>query len=219
MIPSNAPNGTVSPSSLVFALSGESRTSPLAFLHMIERLKTTPRTGWVNRDIIKPESIADHMYRMSVISMLCPDPAINRDKCVKMAIVHDMAEAIVGDITPSDPISSIEKHKMERNAMQFMMDDLLQTSCPNAAKEIMTLWQEYEDGSSIDAKFVKDVDKFELLMQIVEYECSHKGDKCFQDFIDGLKEFQTPCIREWATELMHERARVWENLTAKTQQS
>ena len=44
------------------------------------------------------------MYRMSIISMLCPDPTVNRDHCVKMAIVHDMAESLVGDITPVDGV-------------------------------------------------------------------------------------------------------------------
>jgi len=44
------------------------------------------------------------MYRMSIISMLCPDPSVNRDHCVKMAIVHDMAESLVGDITPVDGV-------------------------------------------------------------------------------------------------------------------
>lgn len=41
---------------------------------------------------------------MSIISMLCPDPAVKRDHCVKMAIVHDMAESLVGDITPVDGV-------------------------------------------------------------------------------------------------------------------
>lgn len=42
---------------------------------------------------------------MSVIAMLCPDKALDRDRCIKMAIVHDMAEALVGDITPTDGVS------------------------------------------------------------------------------------------------------------------
>lgn len=79
----------------------------MAFLHIIERLKTTPREGWRRFEIHHGESIADHMYRMGIITMLCPnDAGINKDRCVKMALIHDVAEALVGDITPPDNIPS-----------------------------------------------------------------------------------------------------------------
>ena len=45
------------------------------------------------------------MYRMSIISMMCPDKSLDRDRCVKMALIHDMAESIVGDITPLDGVA------------------------------------------------------------------------------------------------------------------
>ncbi|KAG5438151.1 hypothetical protein PCANB_003002 [Pneumocystis canis] len=80
-------------------------TSILPFLHILENLKTTPRTGWLKFKIENPESIASHIYRVSIISMLCTISSINRDKCIKMALIHDMAESLVGDITPFDKIS------------------------------------------------------------------------------------------------------------------
>ena len=63
----------------------------------------------------KTESIADHMYRMSLMvqAVLKPSDPINKDKCIKMALVHDMAEAITGDITPDDGISTEEKNRLE----------------------------------------------------------------------------------------------------------
>ena len=59
------------------------------------------------------ESIADHMYRMSLMVQLIQDPAINKEKCIKMALVHDMAEAITTDIIPDDNISLDEKKQLE----------------------------------------------------------------------------------------------------------
>lgn len=45
------------------------------------------------------------MYRMSIITMLCPpEENIEKDRCVKLALIHDMAEALVGDITPLDRV-------------------------------------------------------------------------------------------------------------------
>lgn len=59
----------------------------------MEKLKTTPRKGWINVGVQHPESIADHMYRMSVITMLCTDETLDKGKMQKIALVHDMAEA------------------------------------------------------------------------------------------------------------------------------
>lgn len=61
----------------------------------------------------KTESIADHMYRMSIMVQLIQDSRINKDKCIKMALVHDMAETITGDITPDDGISAETKNHLE----------------------------------------------------------------------------------------------------------
>lgn len=70
-----------------------------AFLHILTRLKSTRRTGWVDFGIHEPESIADHMYRMGMICMLTNNhDTLNYSRCVSIAVVHDMAEALVGDI-------------------------------------------------------------------------------------------------------------------------
>ena len=54
-------------------------------------------------DVKGPESIADHMYRMSIMALLAGEHSgLDTTKCVKLAITHDIAEAIVGDITPHD---------------------------------------------------------------------------------------------------------------------
>ncbi|KAM9924287.1 hypothetical protein OXX80_011264, partial [Metschnikowia pulcherrima] len=76
--------------------------SMLAFVQIVRLLKTQPRTGWIDRKIprVDAESIADHMYRMSIIAMALPRSKVDVDKCVKIALVHDIAEALVGDITP-----------------------------------------------------------------------------------------------------------------------
>ncbi|CAI9782210.1 unnamed protein product [Fraxinus pennsylvanica] len=115
-----------------------------------------------------PESIVDHMYRMGLMALICTDiPEINRDKCIKMAIVHDIAEAIVGDITPSDGIRKHEKNRREREALEHMCK--LLGGGPRA-KEIDDLWMEYEENSTPEAKIVKDFDKIEMILQALEYE-------------------------------------------------
>ncbi|KAI3444079.1 hypothetical protein Pfo_000744 [Paulownia fortunei] len=148
--------------------SSPSPSSAIDFLSLCHRLKTTKRAGWVRREVQEPESIADHMYRMGLMALIASDiPGINREKCIKMAIVHDIAEAIVGDITPSDGIPKQEKSRREREALQNMCELL---GGGERAKEISDLWMEYEENSSMEAKVVKDFDKVEMILQALEYE-------------------------------------------------
>jgi hypothetical protein len=96
--------------------------SPFHFLHMVERLKQIPRRGWEIRGIPSPETISAHMYRMIIMIMMEPEVCIpllssvsyteickidenTRAHAIKMAAVHDLAEAVVGDIAPSDGVS------------------------------------------------------------------------------------------------------------------
>ncbi|EGG12679.1 uncharacterized protein MELLADRAFT_32510 [Melampsora larici-populina 98AG31] len=152
--------------------NSENKDGMLQFMHIIEKLKTTKRAGWVREEAKQPESIADHMYRMAMLAMMSQDdPALDVPKCVMLAIVHDLAEAEVGDITPLDGISREEKHRREEQAMKRFTHELLPAGSV-AGKRIWDLWQEYEQGETREAKFVKDIDRFELALQGVEYEKS-----------------------------------------------
>ncbi|KAL6888779.1 hypothetical protein ACP4OV_009805 [Aristida adscensionis] len=145
-----------------------SASSAIDFLTLCYRLKTTKRAGWVRRGVQAPESVADHMYRMGVMALVAADlPGVDRDRCVKMAIVHDIAEAIVGDITPSDGVPKEEKSRREREALDHMCELL---GGGSRAQEIRELWMEYENNASLEAKVVKDFDKVEMILQALEYE-------------------------------------------------
>ncbi|KAJ2787242.1 hypothetical protein H4R21_007122, partial [Coemansia helicoidea] len=104
------------------------------FLSLVERLKRTKRTGWINSGIAGPESIADHMYRMGIMALLVEDAMVDRTRCVKMSIVHDLAESLAGDITPFDGVTKEQKRVLEQTALR----DILATlgSDTAAAREI-----------------------------------------------------------------------------------
>ncbi|XWS27260.1 hypothetical protein CRYUN_Cryun26dG0099500 [Craigia yunnanensis] len=179
-----------------------SASSAIDFLTLCHRLKTTKRAGWVLKGVQNPESIADHMYRMGVMALIASDiPGIDRDKCVKMAIVHDMAEAIVGDITPSDGISKAEKSRREREALDHMCKLL---GGGSRAKEIGELWMEYEENSSSEAKIVKDFDKVEMILQALEYE-NEQGMDLDEFFQSTAGKFQTEVGKAWASEIASRR--------------
>ncbi|XP_021756844.1 HD domain-containing protein 2-like [Chenopodium quinoa] len=188
----NPDNASVSPSSAI------------DFLTLCHRLKTTKRAGWVKREVQNPESISDHMYRMGLMALISADiPGVNRDKCVKMAIVHDMAEAIVGDITPCDGISKTEKSRREREALDHMCNLL---GGGSRAKEIHDLWMEYEESSSLEAKIVKDFDKVEMILQALEYE-KEQGKDLEEFFESTAGKFQTDVGKAWALEIASRRTK------------
>ncbi|CAN1811568.1 5'-deoxynucleotidase HDDC2 [Linum perenne] len=172
-----------------------SPSSAIDFLSLCHRLKTTKRAGWVKRDVRDPESIADHMYRMGLMGLILPDiPGIDRDKCVKMAIVHDIAEAIVGDITPSDGVPKEEKSRKEAEALDHMCKLLGDV----VAKEIEQLWKEYEDNSSPEAKLVKDFDKVLHFIMFV-YMIYVNGDSRSERLTDGKVDITTFVISKFQT--------------------
>ncbi|CCE82306.1 Piso0_002026 [Millerozyma farinosa CBS 7064] len=143
----------------------------LAFVQIVRLLKSQKRTGWLDHHIPseKVESIGDHMYRMSIISMLIPNKSINIDKCVKIAVIHDIAEALVGDITPFDGVTKEEKHRREFITIEYL-SSLIKHYNPDFAREMVDLWLDYEEIRCIEARYVKDVDKYEMIQQAWDYE-------------------------------------------------
>lgn len=180
-----------------------SSSSAIDFLTLCHSLKTTKRKGWINHGIKGPESIADHMYRMALMALIVGDiPTVNRERCIKIAIVHDIAEAIVGDITPSDGIPKAEKSRREQEALNKMCEVL---GGGLRAEEIQELWAEYENNSSLEANLVKDFDKVEMILQALEYEMEH-GKVLDEFFLSTAGKFQTEIGKSWAAEIISRRS-------------
>jgi putative hydrolase of HD superfamily len=174
----------------------------MEFYLTLANLKKTKRTGWIRNGISSPESIADHMHRMAMIAWMIDDPNLDRNRLIKMTIVHDVAEAIVGDLTPDDPVSKEEKAQLERQAMKQLVDTLGQTE---HAKEMLELWEEYEEGITEEAVVCKDIDKFEMILQAYEYEKEHQV--VLQSFFDSTYgRFKHPKLKILVNQLYERRS-------------
>lgn len=179
--------------------------SVLPFLHIIERLKNLPRSGWVLRGVPGPESVSDHMWRMAIICMLLPkNDSFDRNKCIRMALIHDIGEAIIGDITPSDGVSKEDKHRRESLAVDYLAC-LLQTSNPFAAAEIKSLFEEFEENKTPEAIFIKEIDAFECLVQAEEYEERARTDHRLGDVLSLESRISTKDLSRWSKLLAEER--------------
>jgi putative hydrolases of HD superfamily len=191
-------------------------TSPVPFFHILERLKTTKREGWRRFNIVHGESIADHMYRMSIMTMVPPASLatrLNVPHCTRMALIHDMAESLVGDITPLDGISHAEKRRREEVTMDYLCKSLLGNVHGGlSGGEIWKAWKEYEDSETLEAKYVQDIDKLELLLQMVDYERFHGGHVDLGDFANVSTRIKLPEMREWAYQILAGRNAFWASI-------
>jgi putative hydrolase of HD superfamily len=133
----------------------------LTFLRAAERLKTVTRSGWTSEG--QQESVAEHTWRLCLMAMLLYSntPGIDLARLLKMCLIHDLGEAIGGDVPAPAQKQGGGKAEQERT-------DLVQltTSLPAALqREIIELWDEYEAASSPEAKLAKGLDKLETILQ------------------------------------------------------
>jgi putative hydrolases of HD superfamily len=153
------------------------------------------------------------MYRMSLLTLLAPPslaPKLNLYKCMKMALIHDIAESLVGDITPVDGVPKVEKNRREAATMDYITERLLGNVFGGAAgADIRAIWQEYEDSQTLDSHFVHDLDKMELLLQMMEYEKRGEGHLDLGEFAYVATKMTLPDTKEWAAELLKERETFW----------
>ena len=145
----------------------------LDFIEEIGVLKNLPRTGWRFRGIKDAESVADHCYRVSLLSMILADVLtehgvpLDVEKVMRLALLHEVAEARIGDL-PFPALKYIPeavKAGGERAAVQSMFEHF-----GPLQQKYTQLWAEFEEGASIEGKLVRAADKLELMIQVLEYE-------------------------------------------------
>ena len=161
------------------------------------RLKQEVRTGWTLRGVELPESVADHSWGTALLCLAYAEQAdVDGFRCVEMAIVHDLAEAVTGDIptrlaTMNDTAREEQKRRREQAAMERLVGSQEQGTVPNAGK-MKRLWQEYEAGRSAEACFVRDMNLIDMCLQAVVYERDGRNDPQTPDDgsgYPGLSEF------------------------------
>ncbi|EPY23893.1 hydrolase of HD superfamily [Strigomonas culicis] len=165
----------------------------IQFLHTIGRLKDTPRTGWVENQIPNVESVSDHMYRMSLLCMMCPDETLDRNRMMRMALCHDAGESIIGDISPAMKVPAAEKHAKEMVAVAKLRDlaNASSTATPVTGgafgDELFSLFMEYEEQQTPESKFVRDMDLLEMIVQAHSYEAMNPGKDLVSFFRSGAR--------------------------------
>ncbi len=151
-------------------------------------LKKLKRQGWIDRGVDQPESVADHSWRLALMTLLVAseDPEIDAGRAVRLALVHDLPESLTGDITPFDDqlrepeadrtslfhdlpeysdAADQSKTEAERRAIHQLTADLP----ADLAAMLIESWEEYEAGETAEARLVRQLDKLETWLQALEY--------------------------------------------------
>lgn len=162
------------------------------FLHDFLTLKKLRRTGWQLRGIRECESLADHCFGVTLLTMIFADQLsshrIDRDLAIRMSLVHELGESRVGDISYTALQFFPDKARAELAAITEITRPL-----GEPGKEYLDLFRQFEAGQSIEARFVRAIDKLEMLITAHDYE--HTGFRSLEDFWNNTSTFA--CFAEF----------------------
>jgi putative hydrolases of HD superfamily len=144
----------------------------LATMLGIDPLADLPRTGWLLRGVRPAESVADHSFGVAFLAMLFVDAiraeggSIDGERTLRMALVHDAAEAQTGDLPmlPKTQALTSALYELEKGIIRELLPLSQQDS-----------WADSELGKSLEARVVKAADKAQMMIKALIYERNHRG--------------------------------------------
>ncbi|TKX63455.1 HD domain-containing protein [Halorubrum sp. ASP1] len=160
-------------------------------------LKDERRTGWQLRGVDAPKSVAAHSWGVAYLVVTLGDrfredlPGVDLDRALRLAVVHDVAEAETGDVatradSTADAVDRGAKAAAEREAMSDLAGPL--------PERVADAWEAYEARESPEAVLVKECDLLDVCLQALLYERDDRYDPergepdAFREY-DGLDEF------------------------------
>jgi len=142
-------------------IAPEKLSEEINFLKAGERLKDTLRSGVTTSG--RSESTAEHTWRLCLFVMTLEDhmPGVDTAKLLRMCVIHDLGEAIGGDIPAIEQDPAHPKSKVERDDFQTLIAPLP----ARLRSRFLALWDEYDAGETPEARLAKGLDKLETIMQ------------------------------------------------------
>lgn len=154
--------------------------SVLALLLRANQLKRVPRSGWVMRGLVGAESVSDHSFGAAFIALILAqmtEEPVDVDKVLTIALVHDLPEAVLGDI-PSPAASAFmpeAKRAAEAEIITVLLGELPQLA------QWQDWWREFEERTSVEGRLVRDADRLDMLIQAHVYEQT-TGNRWLEEF-------------------------------------
>jgi len=182
----------------------------LTFLHLAENLKKLTRHSWLSDG--RRESVAEHTWRVAIMYLLVePHLGITVDtgKALKMIIIHDIIEAIAGDVPAFDAMDkAVKQQKIEQETKAI--EEIRAMLGNETGEGFYTLWHEFEAKATNEARVANALDKLEAQVQhneadittwlAIEKEMLYMLDK-HVDFNGFLTELKNAIVEEGALKL------------------
>ncbi len=149
-----------------------------SFLGHFYKLKEIKRTGWKSKlHLDDAESVAEHTLTMVVFALLFSEfnnysPNITI-KMIKMILIHDLGESIIGDYTPKT-IDFVKKKQLENNAINTIISKIPWITIK---RKYYRLWKEFDENSTEISKMIHLIDKLEMAIQSKYYMENRKDIK------------------------------------------
>ena len=190
----------------------------LDFLIQVGKLKTLLRKGPVLIEAKNPETIAEHIFRVAIMGWILGEAKkvkFNIERILKLALIHDLCEVSIGDISPYDGIlpkdkkewpglfdkwprfSKTEKRKIIRKKQKRetkALERLIVELPWDLKKEIKSLWLDYRQGSTKEARFIRQVNRIETLLQALEYSRQDKRRPFKSWWIGSVEQVDDPLL-------------------------
>ena len=158
-------------------------------------LKREPRKGWQKKVDKRVESVADHSFGVALLALYEGERrGLDLEKIIKLALIHDLEEAIIGDLTPSDE-AKLGAGRVERGrykAIRKLLSKLPAKSRP----AYLRLWIDLRERRSKEARLVHQLDKMEMAFQAKEYG-KLTGQRKMRDFYESAgREISDPLLKK-----------------------
>jgi putative hydrolase of HD superfamily len=168
-------------------------------------LKQLYRQGWLRAGISRArcESVAEHTLGVTLLALFLTDahfPKVDKDKLLRMALLHDFGEIYAGDIIPSDGMPLARKHTLEKASVRKVLGRLPK------GRRYLALWEEFEKGRTAEARLLRELDRLEMALQACVYE--REGPAHLSHFFASAdKALTSPALRKLFGEILRARPR------------
>lgn len=182
------------------------KPSYLDFFENVGKSKRVLRSGWVREKVNDPESVAEHSFRVGVLAMVISDklnPHLDKNKLIKMALLHDLAEVITGDeVIDRWGIIDVKKRDkredIEEKGIRKIFDKIDQ------GDEFVGIFHEMISRLTPEAKVFFQLDKMEMALQAFEYE-KEQGKNLEEFFITASLYIKEPLLKKIFDEILKKR--------------
>lgn len=183
----------------VSLLSGDKTFAPSKIYDEYSNANKIVRTGWVNRHIPEAENIVEHMYNCWLLGLLylpnmTEDLNYDKQKILKMLLIHDLGETKTGDIARPEKRKNLEYYEMQEDSIMHAL--FFNGTYPNfeSLAEYQNYWIEWRDQRSINYKIAKDIDDIQAVYKFCEYALQYPenfGIDDMRDWFNSLYELNT----------------------------